>query len=66
MIKARIAQEHPLLLFNQPLVRTFWNESVVPYAAVWDEYVWEHDGLKMQLERGRLRARGSRQFASCL
>src|SRR5262249_7405135 len=35
----------------EPLVRQFWGETIVPYAAVWDEYVWEEDGLKAQLEQ---------------
>jgi hypothetical protein len=35
----------------EPLVDQFGGESMVPYAAVWDEYVCEPDGLLMQLEQ---------------
>lgn len=35
----------------EPLVRTFWGESMVPYAAAWDDYVYEDDGLRSQLQQ---------------
>lgn len=34
----------------EPLVNRFWNDSMIPYAADWDEYVWE-DALRGQLEQ---------------
>lgn len=46
----------------EPLVRQFWQESIVPHAAVWDEYVYEPDGLRMQLEQaGSTLCRNSRK-----
>lgn len=35
----------------EPLVQAFWSESMVPYAAEWDDYVYEDDGLRSQLEQ---------------
>lgn len=35
----------------EPLVWSFWQETIVPHAAVWDEYVWEDDGLRGQLQQ---------------
>jgi hypothetical protein len=35
----------------EPLVRDLWKETIVPHAAVWDEYVWETDGLRGQLQQ---------------
>ena len=35
----------------QPLVYDFWKESIVPHAAVWDEYLWEKDALRSQLDQ---------------
>src|SRR4051812_9090067 len=35
----------------EPLVNQFWQESMIPHAAIWDEYVWEDDALRMQLEQ---------------
>jgi hypothetical protein len=35
----------------EPLVRQFWQKSIIPYAAEWDDYVYQPDGLRMQLEQ---------------
>jgi hypothetical protein len=35
----------------EPLVRQFWQKSIIPYVAEWDEYVYQPDGLRMQLEQ---------------
>jgi hypothetical protein len=35
----------------EPLVQTFWSESMVPYAAEWDDHVYEDDALRSQLEQ---------------
>jgi hypothetical protein len=35
----------------EPLTQSFWGLSIVPYAGIWDEYVWEDDGLRGQLDQ---------------
>lgn len=35
----------------EPLVQAFWGESMIPHAAEWDDYVYEDDGLRSQLEQ---------------
>jgi hypothetical protein len=35
----------------EPLVNQFWSESIIPHAGVWDEYLYQPDGLRMQLEQ---------------
>lgn len=35
----------------EPLTQSFWNVSIVPYAGTWDDYVWEDDGLRGQLDQ---------------
>lgn len=38
----------------EPLVREFWKETIVPYAAIWDECVWEEDALRSQLQNAEV------------
>lgn len=33
----------------EPLVQSFWGESLVPYAGTWDEYLYRQDGLEARL-----------------
>lgn len=39
----------------EPFVREQRGESIVGHAAVWDECVWELDGLRLQLEQAACR-----------
>ena len=47
----------------EPFVRHHWGESIVGHAAVWDEYVWEPEGLRPQLERAGVTIDEGLEFA---
>jgi hypothetical protein len=52
-----------LFQLMEPFVREQWGESIVGRAAVWDEYVWESDGLRLQLEQAGVQIHDWLEFA---